>query len=439
MSELLTSVTAPGVVFESKEAFLEHYRSDWHRYNLRRKVAGLAMATKEDYEAKVLAQREAEEDDKEEKKESHLKADKKKRNKKKKKKSAFEEVGGAALSDPVASFHSKKRVVVVEEEEDDDEEEEEEEGNEEEKGEEVVTASASACDSLFDAKKFEDVSTALNYMRETYSFFLPEVQYLVDAEKCVFYLSEKVKVHRVCLYCNRQFRSFRACQQHMIDKSHCKVAYDDDEDLAELADFYDFSASYDDYADMDDDELGLTKDDDDDDDDWVDVDSEEEEEEGFSEEEERGKIFESKSSTKKSSPRVTVLDSGELLIRKDGKEKVVGVRWLKRYYKQNFRLDDDRAATTAVRGEQTTRLVALYEDAGLALKREENFFARGLALQVNKRALNGVIRRDQRQQIRHAQMNQGMHSGRAKRHNGNMAIKNRVAGKNQGEGVGVHG
>ena len=37
-----TCYTAPGVVFASEEEMKEHYRSDWHRYNLKRKVAGLA-------------------------------------------------------------------------------------------------------------------------------------------------------------------------------------------------------------------------------------------------------------------------------------------------------------------------------------------------------------------------------------------------------------
>ena len=42
----------------------------------------------------------------------------------------------------------------------------------------------------------------------------------------------------------RQFRSYRACQQHMIDKSHVKVAYESDAAVDELSDYYDFSSSY---------------------------------------------------------------------------------------------------------------------------------------------------------------------------------------------------
>lgn len=41
-----------GTVFTSKDELNEHYRSDFHRYNLRRKVAGLPPVTVEWFEAR---------------------------------------------------------------------------------------------------------------------------------------------------------------------------------------------------------------------------------------------------------------------------------------------------------------------------------------------------------------------------------------------------
>mmetsp|Transcript_14553 Transcript_14553/g.31692 ORF Transcript_14553/g.31692 Transcript_14553/m.31692 type:complete len:491 (+) Transcript_14553:70-1542(+) len=41
-----------GTVFTDKESYLEHMRSDFHRYNLKRKVAGLPPVTKEWFEAR---------------------------------------------------------------------------------------------------------------------------------------------------------------------------------------------------------------------------------------------------------------------------------------------------------------------------------------------------------------------------------------------------
>ena len=47
--------TAPGVEFATRERLLEHYHTDWHRYNLKRKVAGLPMLTEAMF-ARVVAQ-----------------------------------------------------------------------------------------------------------------------------------------------------------------------------------------------------------------------------------------------------------------------------------------------------------------------------------------------------------------------------------------------
>lgn len=41
--EALTCHTAPGVAFTTMDELKAHYRSDWHRYNLKRKVAGLPV------------------------------------------------------------------------------------------------------------------------------------------------------------------------------------------------------------------------------------------------------------------------------------------------------------------------------------------------------------------------------------------------------------
>eukprot|EP00958_Prasinococcus_capsulatus_P019845 scaffold2514_cov373-Prasinococcus_capsulatus_cf.AAC.6 len=41
--------------FESEEALREHYKSDWHRYNLKRKVAGLPPVTREWFESRRAA------------------------------------------------------------------------------------------------------------------------------------------------------------------------------------------------------------------------------------------------------------------------------------------------------------------------------------------------------------------------------------------------
>lgn len=94
------------------------------------------------------------------------------------------------------------------------------------------------------------LEASLEHMRLKHGFFVPERHYLVDLPGLLGYLADKVSVGHVCLWCNGRGRSFRelgAVQKHMMDKSHCKVAYDTSEDQLELSDFYDFRSSYPDY------------------------------------------------------------------------------------------------------------------------------------------------------------------------------------------------
>jgi pre-60S factor REI1 len=48
----ITSTTAPGKVFESRLELAEHYKSDWHKYNLKRKEAGLPLLEQVEFQAR---------------------------------------------------------------------------------------------------------------------------------------------------------------------------------------------------------------------------------------------------------------------------------------------------------------------------------------------------------------------------------------------------
>lgn len=45
------------VAFQDTELHRQHYKSDWHRYNLKRKVADLPSVTAEEFQKRVLAER----------------------------------------------------------------------------------------------------------------------------------------------------------------------------------------------------------------------------------------------------------------------------------------------------------------------------------------------------------------------------------------------
>lgn len=100
-------------------------------------------------------------------------------------------------------------------------------------------------------------------MSKSHSFFIPDVDYVVELEAFLIYLGAKVGDGKVCLKCNahsRQFRSIRACQSHMTDKGHCTLDSKNDA-MLEYADFYNFSSSYPDDSDDKDIDSELSTDD----------------------------------------------------------------------------------------------------------------------------------------------------------------------------------
>jgi pre-60S factor REI1 len=100
---------------------------------------------------------------------------------------------------------------------------------------------------LFCAQTSSSFEDNLTHMSSEHSFFIADAEYLVDPTGLIAYLGEKLAVGNVCIYCNgkgREFRTLDAVRKHMVDKSHCKIAYDTEKDMLELSDFYDFSASY---------------------------------------------------------------------------------------------------------------------------------------------------------------------------------------------------
>ncbi|XWS17927.1 hypothetical protein CRYUN_Cryun33cG0110000 [Craigia yunnanensis] len=118
----------------------------------------------------------------------------------------------------------------------DDEEEEEEE--------ELDPCCCFMCDLDHDT-----IESCIVHMHKFHGFFIPDVEYLKDPEGLLTYLGLKVKRDLMCLYCNERchpFTSLEAVRKHMAAKGHCKVHYGDgDEDEeAELEEFYDYSSSY---------------------------------------------------------------------------------------------------------------------------------------------------------------------------------------------------
>lgn len=259
-------------IFSSVDKAKEHYRSDWHVFNSKRRGNGLVPLSKDDY---------------------------------KRVKPLIPVKDHKIIVVPVA----EKKIPEVESIQDNqtsDVNVEENLDDEDDIAPELLEATVS----IFDNKVFPTVDECIEHMALLYGFFIPDIEYLTDVESFLKYLNEKVKVGHVCLYCQKQFRKYVACQHHMISKSHCKIAYEEDVDLVEFEDFFDFSESY-------------------------------QEEEEY---DENGVVIEKS---------LEISPIGELVLPSG---RTVGHRAYLRYYKQKFRPEESRKSVLAVQREELLRL-----------------------------------------------------------------------------------
>lgn len=95
---------------------------------------------------------------------------------------------------------------------------------------------------LFCLNHSETIELNLNHMLISHGFFIPNIEFIKDLSLFLAYLHERIRIGLLCLYCNNkgchQFREFRALQQHMVDKQHCFLNTEEDEE--EYEEFYQY-------------------------------------------------------------------------------------------------------------------------------------------------------------------------------------------------------
>ncbi|KAI8058521.1 C2H2 type zinc-finger-domain-containing protein [Syncephalis plumigaleata] len=350
------------VAFHSADHQRQHYRTDWHRYNLKRKVAELAPVTAEQFAEKLLAQRtQADEAQAQasytnecricgknfasENAYTHHMRSKKHRETEqriaqgkqtpaKPQRSATHRVqaydtmsNASSAMDSIPAFNEVEEDVkpssssatttaaaaaAAETTAIDDDGMIDETASPEEVmraiDEHIAQAPRLADeDCLFCTHRSESFESNMLHMKKQHSLFIPDMDYLVNLRGLIRYLGEKISVGNICLYCNgrgRNMRSMEAVRRHMIDKGHTKIAYGNERDVLEIADFYDFRTSYPDHAERHSNE---------------------------GDEDEEMPLAETDSG---------IIDEGYELVLPSGAR--IGHRALRRYYQQNVRPEDNR-------------------------------------------------------------------------------------------------
>lgn len=101
---------------------------------------------------------------------------------------------------------------------------------------------------LFSNTEKKTVKQCLDHMRIKFSFFLIDVDCLVDLKGLLTYLAEKIHIGNMCIFCNKVFKDGTCVQDHMVSKNHCFMNVDDFE--VEYERFYDFSKTYENFVDL---------------------------------------------------------------------------------------------------------------------------------------------------------------------------------------------
>jgi len=248
----MASITclACSVGFEDLELGRLHYKTDWHRYNLKRKVANLIPITLEKFQERIALQ------DKQEKESessqdpcfckpcnkpfSNTKAFENHIQSKKHKEVESGKVKKKGKSKNKKTPQNKQIPVVIEPE---DEAISEDDGSDCGSMDSWDEACLGLEECLFSSYISADLEANLAHMSQMYGFFLPDADYISDLEGLMTYLGEKVGAGKVCLWCGKRFNSTQDVQKHMRDKGHCKLFYEGDS-VFEYSDFYDYSKSY---------------------------------------------------------------------------------------------------------------------------------------------------------------------------------------------------
>ncbi|XP_023210327.1 zinc finger protein 622-like [Centruroides sculpturatus] len=242
------------VVFNHPEVQRGHYKSEWHRYNLKRKVAELPPVTEEKFQEKESQHKTVEikqnlatycgvcrknfasinaleAHQKSKKHQLAAKTPDKEEFKKAKREIRFR----SDVTNMTSDVTSCEEEEVIEEGDDDDDDDEWESCDE---TEESTGDVCPFCD-----RRHGDVGGNLRHMTLRHSFFVPDPEYVVDLPGLISHLNRKVTEDRACPWCNRCFGSAIAVRRHVADSGHAKIGRGSD-GLLEYADFYDYSSGY---------------------------------------------------------------------------------------------------------------------------------------------------------------------------------------------------
>lgn len=94
-----------------------------------------------------------------------------------------------------------------------------------------------------------DIEANVKHMFGSHGLYVPERTYLTDLHGLLTFLAEIVYLDHECYVCGFEGKTLEGIRQHMVSKGHCRIPYETDDERSIIEEFYDFSST----------ELGPTK------------------------------------------------------------------------------------------------------------------------------------------------------------------------------------
>jgi len=198
------------IKFETSALQRSHFKTEWHLYNLKRKICDLEPIDLESFDRIHIALSEKQDDEI----------------------STYSRLttrSCAGDGDSSSDWEEIRHEDLLDEDYDEDE------------AAELLARVIKFDTCLFCDKKSSTIKSNVQHMNLTHGFFVPEERYLIDLEGLLEYLGFKVGAGLTCLWCNKQFGTLHGVRLHMICKDHCKIMYDQEKATEEFKEFYDYS------------------------------------------------------------------------------------------------------------------------------------------------------------------------------------------------------
>ncbi|CAZ79546.1 unnamed protein product [Tuber melanosporum] len=226
------------VAFRNHDQQRTHYHTDWHQYNLKRKVASLPPLSSETFAEKVLTAQASTRLERERASfertckacnrtyysenayVNHVGSQRHRQNNKEQEKV----VSDTEFAGMVQALKVAEAV-----------------GNES-----SGSWTNTAC--LFCTYVSPSLLLNVSHMTKAHGLFIPERNFLADLEGLIRYLGQKLVLGNQCLYCNKSKGGLEGIRTHMKDKGHTMLGFETESQQIELGQFYDFTSTYSDVS-----------------------------------------------------------------------------------------------------------------------------------------------------------------------------------------------